>query len=300
MKRIQPMVCDGATRTGKSFVFWILTASLFGATTHAQERTPWMASKSPGTIPTVTTLPTVDPDPEAAPGFRSVVASPKSLFPIATKLRYTTMIVLPEGETIVDTICGDAYFWTITTSDNIANVKPNDRNKETNVNFISTSGTVYSFLLRGGKDGKPVAVPDLKVDVLPDPAKAIPKRKFYTAEQYDAVQGELVVARQQADAAAERAAEQIAAFQRQFPTTLKFDYAPWVNAKPFFVRAIWHDDKFTYLRVDGKEKPSLYELVDGEPSVVNYQVENNIYVVPKVLDRAYLALGKERFPFSRQ
>ena len=66
------------------------------------------------------------------------------------------------------------------------------------------------------------------------------------------------------------------------------------------MRAIWHDDKFTYLRVDGKEKPSLYELVDGEPSVVNYQVENNIYVVPKVLDRAYLALGKERFPFSRQ
>jgi hypothetical protein len=181
MKRIQPMVCDGATGAAKSFVFWLLAASLFGTMVHAQERAPWMTSKPTITIASVTTLPTVDPDPEAAPGFRSVVASPKSLFPIATKLRYTTMIVLPEGETIVDTICGDAYFWTITTSDNIANVKPNDRNRETNVNFISTSGTVYSFLLREGKDGKPVAVPDLKVEVLPDPAKAAPMRKFFTA-----------------------------------------------------------------------------------------------------------------------
>ena len=62
MKRIQPMVCDGATGAGKSFVFWFLAASLFGTMVHAQERAPWMASKSPVTIPTVTTPPTVDPE----------------------------------------------------------------------------------------------------------------------------------------------------------------------------------------------------------------------------------------------
>ena len=43
--------------------------------------------------------------------------------------------------------------------------------------------------------------------------------------------------------------------------------------------------------------PALYEMKDGKPAVVNFQVHDGTYVVPKVLERGYLALGKERFPF---
>ena len=70
--------------------------------------------------------------------------------------------------------------------------------------------------------------------------------------------------------------------------------------KPFYVRAIWHDGQFTYLQTDAKELPALYELKDGKAAVVNFQVHNGTYVVPKVIDQGYLALGNARFPFSQQ
>jgi len=53
-----------------------------------------------------------------------VSASARSLITLQTRLRYTTMIVLPEGEEILDVICGDKDFWVITSTQNIAHVKP--------------------------------------------------------------------------------------------------------------------------------------------------------------------------------
>ena len=47
-------------------------------------------------------------------GIREVTASPHSLIPLQTRLRYTTMVVLPDGEEILDVICGDKDFWVIT------------------------------------------------------------------------------------------------------------------------------------------------------------------------------------------
>lgn len=57
-------------------------------------------------------------------GIREVSASARSLIPLQTRLRYTTMIVLPEGEEILDVVCGDKDFWVISAAQNIAHVKP--------------------------------------------------------------------------------------------------------------------------------------------------------------------------------
>jgi type IV secretion system protein VirB9 len=65
------------------------------------------------------------------------------------------------------------------------------------------------------------------------------------------------------------------------------------------VRSIWHDGEFTYIKSVARELPALYELKDGQPSLVNFQVEQGTYVIPKVLERGYLALGKERFSFQQ-
>jgi type IV secretion system protein VirB9 len=235
-------------------------------------------------------------DPEST-GIREVTASPRSLIALTTKLRYTTLIVLPDEEEILDIVCGDRDFWIISSTQHIAHVKPAKAGAETNMNIVTASGTVYSFLLR---EGKSVGVPDLKVYVTPEATATAAKRKYYPAAQYDALQGELLAAREQVEAERARAHEQIATFKRQFPRTLQFTYTPSETKKPFFVRAIWHDDAFTYIRADAKELPALYELTDGQPAIVNFQVENGLYVVPKVLDHGYLALGKERFSFSQQ
>jgi type IV secretion system protein VirB9 len=35
------------------------------------------------------------------------------------------------------------------------------------------------------------------------------------------------------------------------------------------------------------------------PNLINFQFENGTYVVPKVLDSGYLAIGKKKLMFSR-
>jgi type IV secretion system protein VirB9 len=97
----------------------------------------------------------------------------------------------------------------------------------------------------------------------------------------------------------ERREDAIAQFRQQYPTVLQFVYGQPKYEHPFYVRSIWHDGQFTYIKSDARELPTLYEVHDGQPALVNFQVQNGTYVVPKVLDRGYLALGNARFSFQR-
>jgi hypothetical protein len=42
----------------------------------------------------------------------------------------------------------------------------------------------------------------------------------------------------------------------QVPTTLQFPYERVPYEKPFLIRSIWHDGRFTYVRTDAREKPA--------------------------------------------
>jgi hypothetical protein len=69
--------------------------------------------------------------------------------------------------------------------------------------------------------------------------------------------------------------------------------------KPFWIRSMWTDGQFTYVRTDAKERPVLYELVDGTPALVNFQMPTpDTYVVPKVLEEAVFVLGDKRLPIK--
>jgi type IV secretion system protein VirB9 len=81
---------------------------------------------------------------------------------------------------------------------------------------------------------------------------------------------------------------------------MKFTYRFDRDKKPFAVSAIFHDDRFTYIQAKPEETPALYELKEGRPNLVNFQFHNGTYVVDKILDSGYLAIGKERLAFSRQ
>ena len=41
-------------------------------------------------------------------------------------------------------------------------------------------------------------------------------------------------------------------------------------------------------------------MKDGKPNLINFQLENGVYIVPKILDRGYLAIGKKKLSFTRQ
>ena len=60
-------------------------------------------------------------------GVREASASDRGLIQLNTRVRYTTMVVLPDGEDILDVVCGDKDFWAITAAQNIAHVKPAKR-----------------------------------------------------------------------------------------------------------------------------------------------------------------------------
>ena len=63
-------------------------------------------------------------------------------------------------------------------------------------------------------------------------------------------------------------------FQADYPIkSLKFDYGFDKDKKPFMVSAIYHDDKFTYIRSLPQEKPTLYEVKDGSPNLINFDLK---------------------------
>jgi type IV secretory pathway VirB9-like protein len=194
-------------------------------------------------------------------------------------------------------LCGDRDFWVISATHNIAHVKPSKAGAETNLNLVTSSGAIYSFML--SEKSMP---PDLKVYVLADP-ETTPvkgKPKFYSAAQVEALEAQLAEVRATMREQERRANETVAAYRQEYPTRLQFPYGSARYEKPFLVRSMWHDGQFTYVKSDATELPALYELKDGKPAIVNFQVREGTYVVPKVIERGYLALGNHRFGFEQQ
>lgn len=230
-------------------------------------------------------------------GIREVSASERSLIQLQTKLRYTTMVLLPADEEILDVVCGDKDFWVISATQNIAHIKPAKEGAATNLNLVTTSGAIYSFMLTEGKSVQP----DLKVYVTADPSTARNNRpKYVSATQVTALQNELTEARAAIVSVRQQTEQAVSTFRRQYPAALQFAFGTPKYEKPFLVRSIWHDGEFTYIKSDARELPALYELKDGQPALVNFRVEQGTYVVPKILDRGYLALGNARFAFEQQ
>jgi type IV secretion system protein VirB9 len=251
-----------------------------------------------------------------AQGTRDVTYGPRTIVPIQTKVRFTTLIVLPEHEEILDFVCGDKDFWVVSGAQNLAYVKPAKAGASTNLNLVTSTGTIYSFLLEEGS-----REPDLKVYVtLDESARAAvgAPPKFYSAAQVGELRAAADEARRQAQeartaaaqavedaAAAKLAAErelaaQTDAFRASYPGMLRFPYRFQANRKPFYVSAIFHDGRFTYIRTEATELPSLYEEKDGQPNLVTFRVEDGLYIVPKILERGYLTIGKQKFPFEME
>jgi len=226
---------------------------------------------------------------------------------LKAKLRYTTLIVLPKNEQILDFTCGDKEFWIVNGSQNFAYVKPAKANSQTNLNLITASGNVYSFVL-SEISGSPAVEPDLKVFVEPKQGPMTlalnGAPKFVSAAQADDYRQQIEMAkeetRQTKNTAQSAIDREVTKFRSDYPTGLKFVYRFERGKKPFLVDAIYHDDKFTYIRTNAQETPSLYEIRDGKPNLINFEYRNRTYIVGKILDSGYLTIGKARMKFIRQ
>lgn len=238
---------------------------------------------------------------------REVTYNPRSVVRIDARLRMTTLVVLPEGEQILDFVCGDKDYWVVSGADNLAYIKPAKSKAVTNLNLVTASGQVYSFLLAEG-----AAEPDLKVFVVSDPSLRPATRATTgpnTLVDAESLKRDALTAREEAERARRYAEDAVRAAERRtqeslstltttLPLRLQFPYTFKARSKPFKVTAIFHDDRFTYIRAEGQETPALYEVVDHVPNLVSFQIEQGVIVVPKILEHGYLAIGKKRLPFD--
>jgi type IV secretion system protein VirB9 len=240
-------------------------------------------------------------------GARVVQYSREDIVPVRAKLRFSTLIVLPDDEDILDFTTGDREFWIINGTHNLCYVHPAQAGIRSNLNLITASGHVYSFLLTE-ISSDPNSQPDLKLFVEPREGRHAGDalRGYVRAADAEVYKKELADIRQQTAeqvrAAQLHAAEEVNQFRSSYPTKLRFDYLLDAKAsrEPFFLTAIYHDDSFTYLRCGAREKPVFYEVKDGKPNLVSFQVENGVYIVPKIVDGGYLVVGKKKITFTRQ
>src|SRR6516162_4311215 len=95
---------------------------------------------------------------------RVVKYSRQDIIPVRAKLRFSTLIVLPEDEEILDFTTGDKEFWIINGAHNLCYIHPAQAGIRSNLNLITAGGHVYSFLLTEISN-QPNAEPDLKLFV---------------------------------------------------------------------------------------------------------------------------------------
>ena len=225
---------------------------------------------------------------------RTVQYHSQDIVPIRAKVKYTTLIVVPTTEKIMEAATGDKDFWIVDVVGSFCFVHPAKPGISTNLNLITDKGNIYSFTLQDistqGGD------PDLKVIVQPaDPssitASAGPAQ-YVPAAQLDR-------AKQQLATLQSHVAQAVDEYKSAYPLQLKFDYT-FKNEDPFAVQSIYHDDKFTYIKTTASEKFSVYEMKDGKPDLINYDLRDGTYIIPKIVDKGYIEIGKKHMDFSRK
>jgi type IV secretion system protein VirB9 len=226
---------------------------------------------------------------------RTVQYHSQDIVAIRAKVKYTTLIELPTTEKIMEAATGDKDFWIVDVVGNFCFVHPAKQGIASNLNLITDKGNIYSFTLQDISGSS--AEPDLKVIVEPADRSAIVAAsgppQFVPAAQ-------LEQSKQQVNALQSHVEQAVDEYKSGYPTQLKFDYVYKANQAPFDIQSIYHDDKFTYIKTNAPEKFSVYELKDGKPNLVTYDLREGTYIIPKIMDSGYVELGKKRMEFTRK
>ncbi len=237
---------------------------------------------------------------------RTVVVGEKSVVDIYLSQFQDTLIVLPAAEKVRQTFVGDSANWVLTTGKSdeptrYISVKVKDPIvKQTTVNVLSDHDKSYTFRLILSADHC-----DSKIFIDPDSQLSQELAKppvFVAAAELERVKKEAADAKAASAQAAQReqakAEADAESFRAKYPASLKFDYR-WDQkvGDKLGVIQIFRDEKFTYIAAQPQETPTLYELKDGKPSLVNFDFANGLYTVPKRIERGYLAIGKQKMDF---
>ncbi len=243
---------------------------------------------------------------------RVILYSKRAIFDISAQIRTEVAIVLPDVEKVVAVTCGDAgdmgNWITVWSPDsNVVVVKPAKQGATTSINIQSNHGIIYTGVLHE-ISLTPGAHADLKVYVAPnDQMRAALDQapKYVDAKVAESYKHDAEAAHAEVEATRKQAAAELgrtkAETEAKYPTEMKFGYTFAHGKKaPFVVNAIWHDDRFTYISGNFSEPPAVYETKDGQPALIDYQYENGVYILRKIVDQGTLRVGKKQMAFAKQ
>ena len=242
---------------------------------------------------------------------RTVQASETQPVRIWTRVRTVTAIVLPDGESVVETASGDAENWDVNPAGAVLYVKPLLVGLVSNLTVRSVTGRVFTFTVV--EDGNAVTDYVVRVEAreeesAPEPedaARALVPTAFRAAglaRGHEArmaafeADRQAVIASSARDVAEvwERAEARREAYRRDFALRVRLPYRLTLEAfdVPFQVRDMWTDGRFTYLRSEGQELPALFSYRGGERELVEVDVEpEGLLVADQVLRHGILSLG---------
>jgi type IV secretion system protein VirB9 len=226
---------------------------------------------------------------------RTVQYHSRDIVPIRAKLKYTTLIQVPPTEKIMEAATGDKDFWVVDVVGNFCFVHPAKAGISSNLNLITDKGNIYSFTLQDVSGTS--ETPDLKVLVQPADQSSIVASSG--PPQYVPA-AQLEQSKQALAALQSHVGQAVDEYKSAYPMQLKFDYSFRANEAPFDVQSIYHDDKFTYIKTNAPERFSVYEMRDGKPNLINYDLREGTYIIPKVMDSGYVELGKKKMEFTRK
>jgi type IV secretion system protein VirB9 len=233
------------------------------------------------------------------------VHSWKDIIELRCQVRVSTAIVLPTNEKVLDFTTGDREYWIVNGAENFCYVHLAP-GISSNLNLICSSGNVYSFLLTevstSANSDKQVdykvfepTEESLVASVNSSGPRFVPTDELAQyKKQISLLQDQVTLAQTEAGSPRKRKSAntdrsiQSAALPYQFK-----------SQEPFQVTAIFHDGTFTYIHQCLREAGHLRNQGrQAQPDQL--PVENNCYIVPKVIDRGYLQVGKKKMEFWRK
>lgn len=233
-----------------------------------------------------------------------IVAHDDDIISLHASIQETTLIVLPASEKAMGVFCGDKTYWNVDVipgAERYVAVKPSKAGISTDIHIVTDHNNSYTFQAVEGGSG-PIA---LKVFVKPADASSLEKPAvFISASEAANLKRQLADAQAELKKVQETTAAELKSKSEQlradYPDTMQFSYNFKKDKPPFNVEAVWHDEKFTYIRAHPQEAPALYEVKDGKPNLIQFELRpDGLYFVPKILDRAYLEIGKQKLDITK-
>ena len=97
-----------------------------------------LAAQTPAPVPT---------SAAAEASARTVLYHAQDIVPIHAKVKYTTLIVVPPSEKIMEAATGDKDFWIVDMVGRFCFLHPARQGISSNLNLITDKGNIYSFAL---------------------------------------------------------------------------------------------------------------------------------------------------------